>query len=72
MEAGPGNNESQRGALIVVEGLDRAGKSTQCAILQKALQEEGHEVKYRRFPGTCSCATRYSIIPGLRLTNRRR
>ncbi|KKZ68832.1 thymidylate kinase [[Emmonsia] crescens] len=50
MEAGRGNNESQRGALIVVEGLDRAGKSTQCAILQKALQEEGHEVKYRRFP----------------------
>ncbi|OJD13368.1 thymidylate kinase [Emergomyces pasteurianus Ep9510] len=50
MEAGLGSNQIQRGALIAVEGLDRAGKSTQCAILQKALQEEGHGVKYRRFP----------------------
>ncbi|OAX85408.1 thymidylate kinase [Emergomyces africanus] len=50
MEDGHESNESQRGALIAVEGLDRAGKSTQCAILQKTLQEEGYEVKYRRFP----------------------
>ncbi|EEQ89269.1 thymidylate kinase [Blastomyces dermatitidis ER-3] len=50
MKAVQGTNEGQRGALIVVEGLDRAGKSTQCAILQKTLQEDGHEVKYRRFP----------------------
>ncbi|EEH33244.1 thymidylate kinase [Paracoccidioides lutzii Pb01] len=50
MDAGQPGNEGQRGALIVVEGLDRAGKSTQCALLQKTLQQEGHEVKYRRFP----------------------
>ncbi|EDN02674.1 thymidylate kinase [Histoplasma capsulatum] len=50
MEALRGSNKKQRGALIVLEGLDRAGKSTQCAFLQKTLQEEGHEVKYRRFP----------------------
>ncbi|KAI5283675.1 Thymidylate kinase [Ascosphaera aggregata] len=39
-----------RGALFVIEGLDRAGKSTQCAILTKLLQENGHRVKYIRFP----------------------
>ncbi|KAI5293692.1 Thymidylate kinase [Ascosphaera acerosa] len=39
-----------RGALLVVEGLDRAGKSTQCSILTRLLQEQGHRVKYIRFP----------------------
>ncbi|EER27690.1 Thymidylate kinase [Coccidioides posadasii str. Silveira] len=39
-----------RGALIVIEGLDRAGKSTQCAILVDKLREKGHETKYIRFP----------------------
>ncbi|KAL8781226.1 MAG: hypothetical protein Q9213_006119 [Squamulea squamosa] len=39
-----------RGALIVVEGLDRAGKSTQCEKLFRYLQKEGHPVKYMRFP----------------------
>lgn len=41
----------KRGALIVVEGLDRAGKSSQCAILRDNLQQSGHAVKYIRFPG---------------------
>lgn len=40
----------KRGALIVVEGLDRAGKSSQCAILRDNLQQSGHAVKYIRFP----------------------
>jgi dTMP kinase len=40
-----------RGALIVVEGLDRAGKSSQCEILQKSLSQQGNAVKYIRFPG---------------------
>ncbi|KAE8328936.1 thymidylate kinase-domain-containing protein [Aspergillus sergii] len=39
-----------RGALIVVEGLDRAGKSSQCENLRDYLQESGHCVKYVRFP----------------------
>ncbi|KAJ5851379.1 Thymidylate kinase [Penicillium soppii] len=39
-----------RGALIVVEGLDRAGKSSQCEILQKSLSQQGNAVKYIRFP----------------------
>lgn len=41
----------QRGALIVVEGLDRAGKSSQCEALRDVLQKSGHTVKYIRFPG---------------------
>ncbi|RDW93114.1 bifunctional thymidylate/uridylate kinase [Aspergillus mulundensis] len=39
-----------RGALIVVEGLDRAGKSSQCEFLHKSLQESGRSAKYIRFP----------------------
>ncbi|KAI9933274.1 hypothetical protein ASPWEDRAFT_53064 [Aspergillus wentii DTO 134E9] len=44
------SNNGQRGALIVVEGLDRAGKSSQCEILRNSLQESGRSVKYIRFP----------------------
>ena len=40
-----------RGALIVVEGLDRAGKSTQCEHLSASLENYGHIVKRMRFPG---------------------
>ncbi|EPS34536.1 Thymidylate kinase [Penicillium oxalicum] len=41
---------ARRGALIVVEGLDRAGKSSQCEMLQGYLSGRGHDVKYIRFP----------------------
>ncbi|KNG90219.1 thymidylate kinase [Aspergillus nomiae NRRL 13137] len=44
------NRGETRGALIVVEGLDRAGKSSQCEHLRDYLQESGHLVKYVRFP----------------------
>lgn len=43
-----------RGTLIVFEGLDRAGKSTQVEKLVSALQKDGHEVKHLRFPGMLS------------------
>lgn len=39
-----------RGVLIVVEGLDRAGKTVQCQLLLEALQQRGHQVKYIKFP----------------------
>ena len=39
-----------RGALIAFEGLDKAGKSTQCAQLARMLSERGHRVKTLRFP----------------------
>ena len=41
-----------RGNLIVFEGLDRAGKSTQCEMLVEGLQNDGLKVKHMRFPGT--------------------
>lgn len=41
-----------RGKLIVFEGLDRSGKSTQCERLVSYLSERGLPVKHRRFPGT--------------------
>lgn len=39
-----------RGALIVIEGLDRAGKSTQCSLLSEQLGSTGRQVKSIRFP----------------------
>jgi dTMP kinase len=39
-----------RGALIVVEGLDRAGKSTQVERLCNNLRTSGHPVQNMRFP----------------------
>ena len=41
----------ERGALIVIEGLDRAGKSSQCEQLCAKLEREGHRVMRMRFPG---------------------
>ncbi|XP_007884995.1 thymidylate kinase isoform X1 [Callorhinchus milii] len=40
----------RRGALIVLEGVDRAGKTTQCRKLLDALQREGHRAELLRFP----------------------
>lgn len=39
-----------RGQLIVVEGLDRAGKSTQCSKLASRLRATGREVLELKFP----------------------
>jgi len=49
-----------RGQLIVFEGLDRAGKSTQCTKLVADLQKDGLRVRHLRFPGmyresACMC-----------------
>ncbi|XP_020013293.1 thymidylate kinase [Castor canadensis] len=41
---------AQRGALIVLEGVDRAGKSTQCRKLVSALCATGHRAELLRFP----------------------
>ena len=40
----------RRGKFIVLEGLDKAGKSTQCARLVSNLQSLGHQVHSLRFP----------------------
>ncbi|KAG0202204.1 hypothetical protein BGX28_005196 [Mortierella sp. GBA30] len=39
-----------RGRFILLEGCDRAGKSTQCAKLVAALQDRGHAVELCKFP----------------------
>ncbi|KAH0682644.1 hypothetical protein KY285_020154 [Solanum tuberosum] len=43
-------NISSRCALIVLEGLDRWGKTSQSIRLYKYLDEQGHSVESRRFP----------------------
>ncbi|CAH9077111.1 unnamed protein product [Cuscuta europaea] len=39
-----------RGALVVFEGLDRCGKTSQCSRLVKYLDDIGHSVQTWRFP----------------------
>ncbi|XP_009601111.1 thymidylate kinase-like [Nicotiana tomentosiformis] len=43
-------HSSSRGALIVLEGLDRCGKTSQSGRLYKYLDEQGHSVESWRFP----------------------
>ncbi|TNM87700.1 thymidylate kinase [Takifugu flavidus] len=40
----------KRGALIVLEGVDRAGKTTQCQKLVQALRRKGQPAEMMRFP----------------------
>jgi dTMP kinase len=56
-----GEVKATRGALIVIEGLDRAGKSTQCANLLQELQDRGVKAKSIRFPGMIE---NYPILKG--------
>ena len=39
-----------KGKLIVIEGLDGSGKATQTALLTKALEEKGVQIKQVSFP----------------------
>ncbi|GER52326.1 thymidylate kinase [Striga asiatica] len=41
---------SSRGALIVLEGLDRCGKTSQCGRLHSYLEELGHSIELWRYP----------------------
>ena len=41
----------KRGAFIVVEGLDRSGKTTQTGLLHDRLVSSGISVKLLKFPG---------------------
>lgn len=41
---------ASRGALIVLEGVDRVGKSTQCSLLVDALKARGTPAELVRFP----------------------
>lgn len=46
----------------MLEGLDRAGKSTQCELLCNNLEKEGHRVKRMRFPGRIKQFFRLEIL----------
>jgi dTMP kinase len=43
-----------RGAFIVLEGLDRTGKSTQTAKLVERIEKQGRACKLLKFPGTAA------------------
>ncbi|CAL0310653.1 unnamed protein product [Lupinus luteus] len=45
-----GNKKECRGALIVLEGLDRSGKSSQCSRLVSYLEGQGIHAELWRFP----------------------
>ncbi|XP_071949555.1 thymidylate kinase-like isoform X1 [Antedon mediterranea] len=40
----------KRGALIILEGVDRSGKSTQCKKLVQTLHNQGEKIHLMRFP----------------------
>ncbi|KNZ72533.1 Thymidylate kinase [Termitomyces sp. J132] len=42
---------SKRGSLVVIEGLDRSGKSTQTSLLLSRLEAAGIPAKLLKFPG---------------------
>ncbi|CAJ1957187.1 unnamed protein product [Sphenostylis stenocarpa] len=45
-----GNKKESRGALVVLEGLDRSGKSSQCSRLVSFLEGRGISAELWRFP----------------------
>jgi dTMP kinase len=50
---------ARRGALILFEGVDRCGKTTQAKMLVDALVAEGKPSVFMRFPGAHSVYTSY-------------
>ncbi|KAI2603678.1 thymidylate kinase-domain-containing protein [Hypoxylon sp. NC1633] len=50
MTAATATAEPVRGAFIVFEGMDRAGKTTQAKLLQQRCIESGRDVQFLRFP----------------------
>lgn len=41
----------QRGLFIVLEGLDRSGKTTQVARLEQSIRSQGKPCRVQKFPG---------------------
>jgi len=54
----------KRGALIVLEGCDRAGKSTQVKLLMNALNELRIPAKHQAFPSKLHACARLSRLRG--------
>lgn len=51
-----------RGALIVFEGCDRSGKTTQCKKLVDALNSENIPATFMNFPGKLSFYLLFIIL----------
>lgn len=45
-----------RGALIVLEGCDRVGKTTQCKNVVETLRKSGHKAVYMNFPNRATAS----------------
>jgi dTMP kinase len=45
------NGHKARGLLIVLEGLDRSGKTTQAHLLLEYFKQLGLDARIQRFPG---------------------
>ena len=56
--------DGSRGAFIVLEGLDRSGKTTQVELLEQRLAAEGRPVETMRFPGEFSSITSCHDVAG--------
>ncbi len=52
-----------RGAFIVIEGLDRSGKTTQVKRLDEQLTRSGNKVKLLRFPGEQPFISLFPLSP---------
>lgn len=52
-----------RGAFIVLEGLDRSGKSTQVAKLVDRLNQTGHKARLQKFPGASPQPSPFQAFP---------
>ncbi|KAL9613282.1 MAG: hypothetical protein Q9167_002191 [Letrouitia subvulpina] len=55
-------SKPSRGALIVIEGLDRAGKTTQCERLCQGLEDKGLQIKRMKFPGQNTPVTHKPLL----------
>lgn len=64
-EGGAGEAATTRGAFVVLEGLDRSGKTTQVKLLEQRFVEEGRPVKVMRFPGELSRLVSGSCTSGV-------
>lgn len=47
------NGHAARGLLIVLEGLDRSGKTTQARLLFEHFKRLGLDTRIQCFPGLC-------------------
>lgn len=56
-------SNQNRGALIVIEGADRTGKSTQSKMLVDALLAEGKQAELVKFPGTLPSSSYVCNLP---------